>query len=182
MAVLAASFFSLFLTSHEIGQGMCNTGAIVILGYYFPKQAAMASGVSISGGSLGIVVHPPLLQGLVDGYGLQGALLLSGAIAFQGSVFGALMRPPSRQGGNMLQKLCALVVVKRGGPRSPLTSRAMMLFLLSVFIFSLAYHSLLVLLPDHLVHVGGLTPTEASFAVSAFGKFYFPACNRLPVS
>lgn len=160
-----------------IGQGMCNTGAIVILGYYFPDQASIASGVSISGGALGIFFHPPLLQFLVDWYGLQGALLLSGAIAFQGSVFGALMRPSSlerkaihsRQGGNVLQKLCALVAVRRGGQRSPLMSRAMLLFLLSVFIFSIGFHSLLVLLPHHLVHVGGLTPTEASFAVSVTG-------------
>ncbi|KAL8569114.1 hypothetical protein ACOMHN_055030 [Nucella lapillus] len=42
-------YLFLTLTLLGIGQGMCTAGAIVILGYYFPKQAGMASGVSIWG-------------------------------------------------------------------------------------------------------------------------------------
>ncbi|XP_076450314.1 monocarboxylate transporter 13-like [Babylonia areolata] len=176
---LVTHVFSLFLTITliGIGQGMCCSGAYMALGYYFPEQAGIAVGVSISGGALGIFMHPPLLQSLVDWYGLQGALLLSGAIAFHASPLGALMRPCSlemkatqgRPGGNTLQKLCALFASVRGLHKSPLTSRAVAAFLMSVFVMSLAVHSAMVLLPYHLIYEGGLTPTEASFSISALG-------------
>ncbi|XP_076450316.1 monocarboxylate transporter 13-like [Babylonia areolata] len=167
----------LTITLIGIGQGMCNTGVFMALGFYFPEQAGIALGVSISGGALGIFMHPPLLQSLVDWYGLQGALLLSGAVAFHASPLGALMRPCSlemkatqgRPGGNTLQKLCALFASVRGLHKSPLTSRAMAAFLMSLFVMSLAFHSVLVLLPYHLIHEGGLTPTESSFSVSIVG-------------
>ncbi|XP_076450310.1 monocarboxylate transporter 13-like [Babylonia areolata] len=167
----------LTITLIGIGQGICNSGAFMALGFYFPEQAGIALGVSISGGALGIFMHPPLLQSLVDWYGLQGALLLSGAVAFHASPLGALMRPCSlemkatqgRPGGNTLQKLCALFASVRGLHKSPLTSRATVSFLMAVFMMSLAFHSVLVLLPYHLIHEGGLTPTEASFSISVMG-------------
>ena len=37
-------------------------GAFVAIGYNFPHQASLLTGICVCGGGLGIFVHPPLLQ------------------------------------------------------------------------------------------------------------------------
>ncbi|XP_070200785.1 monocarboxylate transporter 13-like isoform X1 [Littorina saxatilis] len=168
-------YFTLSLVA--MGQGMSFAGSQIILGYYFPDHASIVVGVSIAGGALGIFVHPPLLQTLTDWYGLRGAFLLSGAVAFNSSVCGALMRPAreernttkSKHQGNAMQRSCRVISDACSGYTFVMTSWPLLTFTLSVFLCSLAYHGLVVQLPAYVIENSGLTPTQASFSISIFG-------------
>ena len=72
---------------------MAYSGSVVSVGFYFRDQPALASGVVVAGTGIGIMTFPLLAQSLIDHYDLDGALLLLGAVTFQASVFGALIRP-----------------------------------------------------------------------------------------
>lgn len=60
---------------------------------YFQKRRGIALSLGMAGTSVGALVTPPVLRLLLDTYGLNGALLVHGAIVFNVVVLGALMRP-----------------------------------------------------------------------------------------
>nr|KAG5690768.1 hypothetical protein BaRGS_013058 [Batillaria attramentaria] len=108
-------------------------------------------------------IHPPLFAFLDGVYGLPGAFLLSGAVGFE-------RRRGQTSGGD--SALAGVLHVLCGDWRdrlSVLTDRALLLFLLSVFIMSVSYHSLMVMLPTFVIRLSDLTPLEASFAISMTG-------------
>jgi MCP family monocarboxylic acid transporter-like MFS transporter 12 len=76
-----------------LGHALSYTASMVIVGYYFDKHQSLASGVILAGCGMAMFAFPPLTQLLIETYGLHGAFLMLGAITFQASVFGALMRP-----------------------------------------------------------------------------------------
>ena len=60
----------------------------------------------------------------------------------------------ARRHGNMAQNVCRFIADGVSGHVVLLTSWPMLCFLPSVFLFSLAYHSLTVLLPGYLINSG----------------------------
>lgn len=66
-----------------------------MVGKYFQKRRSFAAGLMVSGGSFGQFVMPLLLEYSFDQYGLEGTLLLTGAIYLNVVCFGALLRPLS---------------------------------------------------------------------------------------
>ncbi|KAL3242939.1 hypothetical protein MRX96_020779 [Rhipicephalus microplus] len=54
--------------------------SVVVLNRYFDVYRASASGLSFAGGALSSILLPPLIGMLMDTYGLQGTMLIVGAL------------------------------------------------------------------------------------------------------
>ncbi|KAJ8310848.1 hypothetical protein KUTeg_012713 [Tegillarca granosa] len=93
---IVTHFELLFLTYGllgGIGQAVCYSGAYVVVGFYFDKLRSLATGIIVSGFALGQIIHPIMVQKLLENYGLHGTFLLLGGVGFQSCVLGALVRP-----------------------------------------------------------------------------------------
>ena len=69
------------------------------VGYYFDKFRGIASGISVSATAVGILSGSLIVQKFIDVYGMSGAFLLIGGMAFHYCVFGMLFIPPATAGG-----------------------------------------------------------------------------------
>ncbi|ESO82493.1 hypothetical protein LOTGIDRAFT_134531 [Lottia gigantea] len=150
----------LFITYSLIGgtgQAICYTGSMVTLGYYFKHKASMASGIALCGCGLCTFVFPPISQLFVDRYGLNGAFLLLGALGFQSTVCGALMRPTEFE-----------IVAKRRLLCIMLKSMQFCLFLISSVAFNMGQSIIYLFLPDYFRHLGS-SSMEAAFILSIAG-------------
>lgn len=67
--------------------------AIVMVGYYFDKRRALATGIAVCGSGIGSFVFAPLGDALLTRYGWKGAMWIISAISLNGLVFSALFRP-----------------------------------------------------------------------------------------
>lgn len=65
----------------------------VIIQYYFNKKRAFATGISLTGHSVGHFTMLPLLRLLIQEYGVRSAMMLHAGIVLQNVVLGALFRP-----------------------------------------------------------------------------------------
>lgn len=63
---------------------------------YYQKRRQLANGFVMSGSAIGTVVFSPLVNWLLDGYGLQGTFLILAGSILQVCVIGALIPPLSR--------------------------------------------------------------------------------------
>ena len=71
---------------------------MVVISQYFNKRLALANGLAMSGGSLGMLIVPLLFQLLLDTYGLYGCLLVMSACTLNMIPATALLRPISFYG------------------------------------------------------------------------------------
>ena len=83
---------SFLLSPSGIGTGMFVTASVVLI-YNFDSRLSRANGVSSAGTAVSLFVLPPLVQFLINQYGLNGALLITAGLAAHGATFGALYRP-----------------------------------------------------------------------------------------
>lgn len=67
--------------------------AIVMVGHYFEKKRAFATGVAVSGAGIGGFVFAPVCEKLLHYYGWKGATLIIAGVTLNGIVIGALFRP-----------------------------------------------------------------------------------------
>ena len=67
--------------------------AIVMVGYYFEKRRAFATGVAVCGSGIGAFIFAPLSQHLLSVYGWQGTTWIIAGLVLNGVVIGALFRP-----------------------------------------------------------------------------------------
>lgn len=72
---------------------LSNIPPMLVVQYYFKKRRAFASGISLTGHSLGTMVCLPLLRFFVWYYGLRGAMLVHAGLVLQMLVFAMLYRP-----------------------------------------------------------------------------------------
>ncbi|KAL1431233.1 hypothetical protein MTO96_014611 [Rhipicephalus appendiculatus] len=78
------------------GSGLMVPTNVVVLHRYFDEYRTSASGVSFAGAALSSILLPPLIGKLLDKYGLQGTMLIVGALvlnAMAGSI--AIRSTPS---------------------------------------------------------------------------------------
>lgn len=68
---------------------------LVMIGHYFDKRRSLANALALTGASIGQFVMPPVLQYLIDTYGLSGTILVMGSLYLELIVCGALYRPLS---------------------------------------------------------------------------------------
>ncbi|CAG2185996.1 unnamed protein product [Mytilus edulis] len=90
---LIGSIFTSLLSLIGTGLGLCATPPLVIIGYFFHLKRGLALAVVVSGAGFGMFIAGPILQALINKYGLQGAFLVLGAISSNQIVIGTLMRP-----------------------------------------------------------------------------------------
>ncbi|XP_052057914.1 monocarboxylate transporter 12-B-like isoform X1 [Mytilus californianus] len=105
-AVFACVFISLcyfkigiwyLIWMYGIGAGIGNSclfgNGLVMIGSYFKRIRTVANGVALSGASVGTFVIPPLMEFLLQTYGLPGTYLILGGLYLSVAVCGALYRP-----------------------------------------------------------------------------------------
>lgn len=67
--------------------------AIVMVGYYFDKKRALATGIAVCGSGIGSFVFAPLCEFLLSQYNWKGAMWIISALSLHGLVFAGLYRP-----------------------------------------------------------------------------------------
>ncbi|XP_060073577.1 monocarboxylate transporter 12-B-like [Ylistrum balloti] len=75
------------------GFGLIYLPAIVMVGYYFDKKRAFATGIAVCGSGIGGFVFAPLCVFLLETYGWQGAMWVISGIVFNGAIFASFYRP-----------------------------------------------------------------------------------------
>ncbi|XP_067670351.1 monocarboxylate transporter 12-like [Haliotis asinina] len=170
----------LFLTFSLVtglGMSLAGTGAIVVLGYYFREHAAIASSICFTGAGIGIFVHPPLVQFLLETYGFHGAYLIIGGITFHACVAGMLMRPGVAErarkqhilGGETLRNKILLSMCGTSTMiYNVIQNGSFLFFVAGILCFSLGVSAQYQFLPEYFITQGS-TLEEASFVVSASG-------------
>lgn len=75
------------------GTGLSYTASMIAISYNFHKKRNLANGIAVTGAGLGMFAGAPVVEFLLTKYGLNGTLLLCGAIAFHMVLFGVLHKP-----------------------------------------------------------------------------------------
>ncbi|XP_045164709.1 monocarboxylate transporter 3-like [Mercenaria mercenaria] len=75
------------------GLGLLYLPAMVLVGHYFTKKRALASGIACCGSGVGGFVFAPLMEYLISVYSWKGAMWVVSAIVLNGVPLGALLRP-----------------------------------------------------------------------------------------
>ncbi|GAB1601956.1 monocarboxylate transporter 13-like isoform X2 [Argonauta hians] len=100
----AAFFISTFSSSIQmlivtygilggIGFGFIYLPSIVIIGYWFEKKRAFATGVAVCGMGLGTFIFPPFTEYLLQKYDWQDSVIIISGLILNCAVCGALFRP-----------------------------------------------------------------------------------------
>ena len=76
-----------------IGFGLMYLPAIVMVGYYFDKRRALATGIAVCGSGIGSFIFAPLCEFLLSQYSWKGAMWIIAALSLHGLVFASLYRP-----------------------------------------------------------------------------------------
>ncbi|XP_072020420.1 monocarboxylate transporter 2-like [Amphiura filiformis] len=98
------SQFTVFLfLGMGLGFGCTNDVPFAVMGRYFQDDFSLANGFATTGSSFGFTLLGPLTAYLVDVYGWRGALLFLGAINFNITALGAILKDPERP-DNLLVK------------------------------------------------------------------------------
>ena len=76
-----------------LGFGLMYLPSIVMVGHYFDKRRAFATGITVCGSGIGTFVFAPLGSYLVDEYTWRGANMIIAGIILNGCIFGMCFRP-----------------------------------------------------------------------------------------
>ncbi|KAJ8316026.1 hypothetical protein KUTeg_006040 [Tegillarca granosa] len=79
------------------GLNLCYTVCYVINCFHFKKYLGLAFGITVSAIGLGLLASGPVIQFLIDTYGLHGAFLLMGGMALNNVTFAFLLFPTSAE-------------------------------------------------------------------------------------
>ena len=63
-----------------------------MVGFYFNKRRALATGIAVCGSGIGAFVFSPLTETTIRAYGWRGALMILSGVCLNGMVSGALFR------------------------------------------------------------------------------------------
>ena len=75
------------------GFGVIYHSVYVIIGHYFEKHRALATGLAACGSGFGVFAMSPICTMLINSYGWRGALWLIAGITLHIAVYGSLFRP-----------------------------------------------------------------------------------------
>ena len=67
--------------------------SLIIVGLYFDKRRAMASGIALSGAGIGTLVIAPLIEILIETYSWRGATWILAGVCLNCMICGSLFRP-----------------------------------------------------------------------------------------
>ncbi|XP_067670608.1 monocarboxylate transporter 12-B-like [Haliotis asinina] len=160
-----------------LAQAFAQVGSLVVIGYYFPEDTALASGIAVCGTALGIFVHPPLIQMFIEWYALPGAFLMVGAMVSHCCIFGLMMRPSSyevlrgAQNRSGRTKKGAILFAAFGDIttyKNILSDFPFIAFMLSTLLLAMGYSVHILFLPDYM-KFNGASLQEASLSISTLG-------------
>lgn len=78
------------------GYGLSNSSFSLALNSFFTKRLNKASGIAMTMAGIGPIIYPPLMNWLLHMYGVNGCMLIIGAIAFHMLVAAVLLQPLER--------------------------------------------------------------------------------------
>ncbi|XP_048777915.1 monocarboxylate transporter 12-like [Ostrea edulis] len=113
LAFLAASFsqnITVLLLTYGflggLGFGLVYLPAIVIVGYYFEKKRAIATGIALCGSGVGTFIFAPANAMMLDAFDWRSLVMIQAGIVLNACVFGMLMRPlePTKKMRQSLRK------------------------------------------------------------------------------
>lgn len=76
-----------------VGFGFFYLPSIVMVGYYFDKKRALATGMAVCGSGIGSFVFAPLCEYLLAEFDWKGSMWIISALVLNGMVFAGLFRP-----------------------------------------------------------------------------------------
>lgn len=86
--------FVLLGVLNGIGTGMMMVTNDVVIGQYFRRYRGSGFGIYYTGGTLAAFAFPPLMQILIQAYGLRGTFLITGGLSLNGLVGSLFYRTP----------------------------------------------------------------------------------------
>ena len=109
-----------------IGFGLMYLPAIVMVGFYFEKRRAFATGIAVCGSGIGAFVFAPVCDRLLSIYGWQGATWIIAGVVLNGVVVGALFRPLEDEQRRRRRSTPPVTVVSNGIPRGGSTEKPLL--------------------------------------------------------
>lgn len=165
----ASSLWALIVTYGIIsglGIGLALIPCPVSVGFAFPKHSGIAMGITTAGVGMGMLASGPIMQYLLDTYGLRGTFLLSAAIASHTIPCGMLLRTPHskiQKQGKTEERFAYLKTYL-----TLLKTPAYMCVLLGAVLWNIAYAVIMIHLPNYVV-LSGSSRKEASFLFTVIG-------------
>ncbi|CAN7986554.1 unnamed protein product, partial [Ixodes hexagonus] len=86
--------FALLGVLNGIGMGILLVTNDVVIGQYFRRYRGSGFGIYYTGGTLAAFIFPPLMQMLIQEYGLRGTFLITGGLSLNGLVGSLFYRTP----------------------------------------------------------------------------------------
>ncbi|MEE6485447.1 hypothetical protein FKM82_014283 [Ascaphus truei] len=90
----------------SFGCGLLYTATVTVTCQYFEKRRGLALGIISTGSSVGTFIYAGLQKELIELYGLDGCLLIVGALSLNILACGILMRPLTQSSSTSLEKPC----------------------------------------------------------------------------
>ncbi|KAH3774938.1 monocarboxylate transporter 9-like [Dreissena polymorpha] len=90
-----------------IGFSMSFISCVIVVGVYFNRKRAIATGIAMSGSGLGTFVYAYLTDFLIQTYDWRGTILILAGILLNGVVCGLLYRPLSSNSSRRCSVCCA---------------------------------------------------------------------------
>ncbi|XP_074814927.1 monocarboxylate transporter 9 isoform X4 [Natator depressus] len=109
MSSFAPNIYFLFFSYGIIvglGCGLLYTATVTITCQYFDKRRGLALGLISTGSSVGLFIYAALQRELIELYGLDGCLLIVGALSLNILACGSLMRPLELSDSPLPEKSC----------------------------------------------------------------------------
>nr|XP_020657911.1 monocarboxylate transporter 9 isoform X1 [Pogona vitticeps]XP_020657912.1 monocarboxylate transporter 9 isoform X1 [Pogona vitticeps]XP_020657913.1 monocarboxylate transporter 9 isoform X1 [Pogona vitticeps]XP_020657914.1 monocarboxylate transporter 9 isoform X1 [Pogona vitticeps]XP_020657915.1 monocarboxylate transporter 9 isoform X1 [Pogona vitticeps]XP_020657917.1 monocarboxylate transporter 9 isoform X1 [Pogona vitticeps] len=89
-----------------LGCGLLYTATVTITCQYFDKRRGLALGLISTGSSIGLFIYAALQKELIELYGLDGCLLIVGALSLNILACGSLMRPLKSESATLPDMPC----------------------------------------------------------------------------
>ena len=134
--------------------------SMVSVGYVFPDHSGLANGVMTSAVGVGMLVSGPIIQHLLETYGLLGTYLLSAAIASHIIPCGMLLKTPPKKKQTPAEMTKRYEFLKTY--IKLVQTPAYLCVLIGGMLWNIAYAVIMIHLPNFVVQ-NGSTRNEASF-------------------
>ena len=119
-----------------VGFGLMYLSAYVMIGHYFEKYRALATGIASCGSGIGTFIFAPLSVLLINSFAWKGAILIISGIVLNGVVYSMIFRPIPKQinsdGTEEKTKLMDFTLLK---------NPAFLIFCMSSFLCMIGKHS-----------------------------------------
>lgn len=153
-----------------IGFGLMYHCAFVMVGHYFEKRRALATGITACGSGVGTFIFAQIGSIMLHSYGWKGSMWLLAGISLQGVVVGCCYRPiDAPHNNNANDDNVNNKVIKKEYPiLSLLKSPSFLVFCFSSFLCLIGFMIPFIYLPNYALQIGA-SEWEASFLVSIIG-------------